>query len=162
MKKLPFFAILSTLAMVGVSSLSSIAIAQESAKSARQSSNAIKFRQSVFQLIRSNIGPLGAMAKGQIPYNADVMAKNAERMMQLAAMVPDYMLLDTSKFPIENSASEEVWSNLDDFNKKAQDLYLAAEALKGIAESKNESQYKAAIGKVSRTCKGCHDSYKTD
>ncbi len=35
--------------------------------SEKQASNAVEFRQSIFQLVKSNIGPLGAMAKGKHP-----------------------------------------------------------------------------------------------
>lgn len=162
MKKTSFLVSVSVLTALSSLSVPLLANAQEVAKSSRQAGNAVTFRQSIFQLIRSNIGPLGAMAKGQIPYDVEIMETNAERMMQLSAMLPDYMALDTSKFDLETSASQKIWSNLDDFNQKANDLYLAAIALKSVAEAKDESQYRAAIGKVGGTCKACHDSYKTD
>ena len=48
--------------------------------SEKQASNAVEFRQSIFQLVKSNIGPLGAMAKGKAPIDEAVIAKNAMRM----------------------------------------------------------------------------------
>jgi cytochrome c556 len=162
MKKTSFWVSVSMLTALSSLSIPLLANAQDVAKSSRQAGNAVTFRQSIFQLIRSNIGPLGAMAKGQMPYDVETMETNAERMMQLAAMLPDYMELDTSNFELKTSASEKIWANLDDFNEKANDLYLAAKALKSVAQTKDESQYRAAIGKVGGTCKACHDSYKTE
>lgn len=162
MKKTSFWVSISVLTVLNSLSISHVANAQEEAESSRQAGNAVTFRQSIFQLIRSNIGPLGAMAKGQMPYDVKIMETNAERMMQLAVMLPDYMALDTSKFNLETSASEKIWSNLDDFNQKANDLYLAAKELKTVVQAKDESKYRAAIGKVGGTCKACHDSYKTE
>lgn len=134
----------------------------QQASSERQAKNAITFRQSLFQLIRSNIGPLGAMAKGQIPYNEELMAKNAERMAQLAAMIPDYLELDTSKFNAGSDAKADIWQNRDDFNAKAEALYDAAVALQSVVASKDTDAYRGAIGDLSASCKACHDDYKAE
>ena len=78
MKKLTN-AILFT-AMVSGFSVAPAMVSAEEAKSERQAANAVQFRQSLLQLVRSNLGPLGAMAKGQIPYDTEVMSTNAMRL----------------------------------------------------------------------------------
>lgn len=134
----------------------------EKATSEKQASSAIEFRQALFQLIRSNVGPLGAMAKGRIPIDAEVLKTNGLRLEQLSMMVPDYLKLDTSDFDIDNSAEPKIWTNVADFNSKANDLTMAATNLQKVAIAGDEGEYKKAIGGVLKTCKGCHDSYKTD
>lgn len=137
-----------------------ITVAKE-VTSAKQANNAITFRKSLFQLIRSNIGPMGAMARGKMPYDQALLSKNAERMTQLAAMVPDYMASDTSKFNDDSDAKVEIWQNKDDFNAKAEAFYQASKALQAVVASGEESAYRGAIGKLSSTCKGCHDDFKS-
>lgn len=144
-----------------VSLVSTVAIAEE-AKSDRQAANAVQFRQSLLQLVRSNLGPLGAMAKGQIPYDTEVMKTNAMRLEQLALMMPDYFKTDTTAFSVDTEALPKIWDNMDDFLDKTNDLTVASKALQVVASSGNESEYREAIGKVGATCKGCHDSYKKD
>lgn len=160
MKKLTN-AILFT-AMVSGFSVAPAMVSAEEAKSERQAANAVQFRQSLLQLVRSNLGPLGAMAKGQIPYDTEVMSTNAMRLEQLSLMLPDYFKTDTTGFSVETEALPKIWNSMDDFLGKNNDLTVAAKALKLAAQSGDDGQYRAAIGAVGATCKGCHDSYKKD
>jgi cytochrome c556 len=137
------------------------AFAQE-ASSQKQADTAVQFRQAVLQLVRSNMGPLGAMAKGQIEYDAEVMSKNALRIQQLATMMDDYFALNTSKFSVKTSASDKIWEEMDDFSAKSNDMIDAAANLQKIALAKDEDNYRKAIGTLGATCKACHDKFKTD
>ncbi|MBD3585011.1 cytochrome c [Salinimonas sp. HHU 13199] len=122
----------------------------------------VEYRQSVFTLLKSNIAPLGGMAKGKIDYDAQVMETNAMRMEQLAAMLSDYLRVDTSDSGVESSAKASLWSNFDDVESKIADLKNAAANLQSVAKSGDESAYRDAIGKLGSTCKACHDDYKMD
>lgn len=122
----------------------------------------VDYRQSVFTLLKSNIAPLGGMAKGKIDYDTQVMQTNGMRMEQLAAMLSDYLRVDTSDSGVESSAKASLWSNFDDVEGKIADLKNAAANLQTVAKSGDESQYRDAIGKLGSTCKSCHDDYKMD
>lgn len=137
-------------------------IAAQEAKSEKQANSAVQFRQAVFQLVRSNLGPLGGMAKGQIPYNAETMQVNGQRIEQLALMIEDYFTLDTSAYSVETGAKNDIWQNRVDFNSKAQDMVKAAQALQAVAKNEDKENYRKAIGAISATCKACHDDYKKD
>jgi cytochrome c556 len=159
MKKL-----LSSITMLTLAStvaLSSVAVAKE-ATSEKQAKASIQFRKAILQLVRSNMGPLGGMAKGQIPYDAEVMATNGLRIEQLSYMMEDYFATDTRKFDLKTDASDDIWKNSDDFNALALDMADAAKNLQQVAESGEESDFRKAIGAVGATCKACHDKYKVD
>ena len=159
MKKL-----LSSITMLTLAStvaLSSVAVAKE-ATSEKQAKASIQFRKAILQLVRSNMGPLGGMAKGQIPYDAEVMATNGLRIEQLSYMMEDYFATDTRKFDLKTDASDDIWKNSDDFNALALDMADAAKDLQQVAESGEESDFRKAIGAVGATCKACHDKYKVD
>jgi cytochrome c556 len=132
------------------------------ASSEKQANTAVDFRKALLQLVRSNMGPLGAMAKGQIDYDADVMTTNSLRIGQLASMMGDYFELDTRKFPVKTDARDVVWEEMDDFKSKTQDLINAAANLQEVALAKDESNYRKAIGDLGSTCKACHDKFKKD
>ncbi|AEE23210.1 MAG: cytochrome C [Alteromonadaceae bacterium] len=155
MKKLLISAIASTVLLTaGVS-------AQE-AQSEKQAKSAAQFRQALLQLVRSNVGALGAMAKGAIPMDADTIETNATRLEQLSLMMDDYFALDTTKFDIETAALPKIWQNRADFATKVDALTDASQTLKTAAMNGDESAYKGAIGNVLKSCKGCHDSYKAE
>lgn len=138
-----------------------LAVAKE-ATSQKQADTAVQFRKAVLQLVRSNMGPLGGMAKGQIDYDADIMSKNAMRIEQLAMMMDDYFALDTRKFTVKTDAANTIWEQMDDFSAKSKDMVDAAASLKAIALAKDEANYRKAIGSLGATCKACHDEYKVD
>jgi len=137
------------------------AFAQE-ASSEKQAATAVQFRQAVLQLVRSNMGPLGGMAKGQIDFDADLMSKNAMRIEQLALMMDDYFALDTRKFKLETAAADAIWEEMDDFQSKSKAMVDAAANLQKIALAKDEANYRKAIGALGTSCKSCHDKYKND
>lgn len=132
------------------------------AKSEKQALNAIQFRQALLQLVRSNVGALGAMAKEVIPYDGQVMQTKGMRIEQLALMMEDYFRTDTTKFKLGTDALPIIWEQPEDFKAKIGDLTQAAQNLQQVAAAGDESQYRAAIGGVLKTCKGCHDTYKAE
>ena len=132
------------------------------ASSEKQARTAIKFRQSLFQLIRSNMGELGAMAKGHRPFDAAIMEKNGMRLEQLSLMIADYMALDTRKYNLDTEALDKIWTDKEAFAEKIDALTTAAKALQVAAKDGDESGFRPAIGAVGKTCKGCHDNFKTD
>lgn len=160
MKKLTLLAAAATLTAGSIAFVGT-ATAEE-AKSERQAANATQFRQALFQLVRSNMGPLGGMARGQIPMDAEVIGKNAVRLEQLGMMVPDYFATETTGFSVETEALPKLWENMDDFVAKSNDLVEAARALQAVVVTGDENAYRKAIGQVGATCKACHDAYKAE
>ena len=132
------------------------------AMSEKHAAQATELRQSVFKLIRSNMGPLGAMAKGKIPLDAAVVEKNATRLHQLSLMIADYSRTDTSKFNVKTDALPKIWQEPDHYSEYIDKFTLASATLITTAQSKDEGAIKKAIGGVGKTCGGCHDDFKKD
>ncbi|WP_158972389.1 cytochrome c [Paraglaciecola sp. L3A3] len=149
-------------ALSSVLLLSAFSASAAPAKSEKQAAQAVEFRQSIFTLIKSNVGALGAMNKGAIPFDAETLKTNGMRLEQLSLMIEDYLETDTSNFKVKTHAVDKIWQNKADFSSKISDLTEAAVNLQAVAKSGDESQYKSAIGGVFKTCKGCHDKYKED
>ena len=130
------------------------------AKSEKQAKRAVEVRKALFTLVGQNMGPLGAMAKGRMPMNAEVAKTNAVRLEQLSLMIEDYFKTDTTKFDVDTKAKPDIWKNHADFAAKIDDLTKAAQALSVAAASGDEGSIKKAIGGVGKTCGSCHDDYK--
>ncbi|MGS2721480.1 c-type cytochrome [Paraglaciecola aestuariivivens] len=150
------------MAMTCVSVLGTFSVMAEPAKSAKHAKDATQYRQAVLQLIKSNVGALGAMNKGAIPMNAETLQTNATRIEQLSMMLGDYFATDTTGFDVETAALAKIWQNQADFSEKINNLTLAAKNLNQVAKSGDESKFKPAIGQVFKSCKACHDDYKAD
>ena len=136
-----------------------IAIAQP-ASSQKHANKATELRQAMYQLIASNMGPLGAMARGKMPMDAALVEKNATRINQLSMMIEDYMAVDTTKFEVKTEALDKVWQQPEDFKAKVNALIDASANLAKAAKSGDEGKIKGAIGGVGKSCKGCHNDFK--
>ncbi len=149
-------------ATMGLVMSASVAADVTEASSEKHAKAATQYRQAVFQLVRSNMGPLGGMAKGALPFDESVMETNAVRLEQLADMMGDYLSVDTRKFDVETGAKDEIWENFSDVETKVMALKTAAKGLQAAVKTGDESAYRAAIGKIGASCKSCHDDYKKD
>ncbi len=143
-------------------SLTALSTMADSAKSQKHADNALKMRKAVFSLLGSNMGPMGAMAKGKIPLNKEVVEKNALRINQLSLMMADYLKTDTSKFKLKTDALDKIWSEQDKFAAKIEALTKSSDALYLAAKAGDEKAIKMAIKNVGGSCGSCHDDYKAD
>jgi len=134
----------------------------EPAKSQKHANKTLKMRQAVFSLLGSNMGPLGGMMKGKVPFNAKVVEKNALRINQLSMMIADYLKTDTSKYKLKTEALDNIWTEKEKFAQKIEALSKASKALHKVANTGNEKAIKKAIGAVGKSCGSCHDDYKAD
>lgn len=132
------------------------------AKSEKHAKKVVELRQSVFKLLKSNIGPLGGMAKGKIEFDAKKVKKHAVRINQLSHMIHDYTKTDTSKFKLETEALDKIWLEPDNFKQRIKDLKNASKQLIAMSKTGSEMEIKKAIGGVGKTCGGCHDNFKKD
>lgn len=148
--------------IIGTAILSTSIVFAEPAKSAKQAKAVVEYRQAILKLVKSNVGALGAMNKGAIPFNAQTIQTNSFRLEQLSLMLEDYFTTDTTGFDVETEALDKIWANKADFNDKITALTAAASNLNKVAKAGETSQFKPAIGQVFKSCKGCHDNYKKD
>ena len=148
--------------IIGTAMLSTFTVFAEPAISAKQAKDVTAFRQAILTLVKSNVGALGAMNKGAIPFNVDMMQTNSLRLEQLSLMLEDYFATDTSGFDVDTAALDKIWENQADFKDKISALTAAASNLNKVAKAGDTTQFKPAIGQVFKSCKGCHDNYKED
>jgi cytochrome c556 len=82
--------------IIGTAFLSTFTAFAEPAKSLKQAKGVTEFRQAIFTLVKSNVGALGAMNKGAIPFNVETLQTNSLRIEQLSLMLEDYFATDTT------------------------------------------------------------------
>ncbi|MGR3321055.1 MAG: c-type cytochrome [Pseudooceanicola sp.] len=122
---------------------------------------AIKARQSVMQLYAFNLGKLGAMAKGEMDYDADIAKGAAENLAALASLDQSQMWPSGS----DNSTLEEtralpaLWEDMQGVMKTAGDLATATSALAETAGDGLDA-VRAGLGPVGGACGACHKAYR--
>jgi len=124
--------------------------------------NAAEVRQSVFKLLGANMGPIGAMARGSIPFDAALAQKNSKRIAQLAAMIVDTFETDTREQDVETLALDKIWDNKEDFSRHAQDLVEKANIFSQAAESGDQAATMKELRPMGGACGNCHDNYRLD
>lgn len=118
----------------------------------------VKQRQAAMTLQGKYLGPIGAMIKGAVPYNADVVAINATFLENLARMPWDGFQASTSGE--KSAAKSEIYTDAAKFRAAADALEAATAKLGAVARAKDEAGVKASFGAVAKSCGGCHDAYR--
>jgi cytochrome c556 len=122
---------------------------------------AVKYRQSLYQVMAWNFGPMSAMSQGKLPYDAKAFAMRADRVAAIAPLL-------TEAFPPESQGvahsdlKPAMWSNRADFDAKLKDLLDRSAELAVAARSGDFEKSKTAWIATANACKACHDKYKAD
>ena len=118
------------------------------------------YRQSYFTLLAMNFGPIGSMVKGEMPWDDAKVKMFAGDLAALGSMdVSRAFGPGTDKGTTR--AKPEIWDNQEDFSAKLQDMRDAVVALQGAANSGDRQAIAEATGAAGKTCKACHDEYKS-
>ena len=118
----------------------------------------VKQRQSAMTLIGKYWGPLGGMAQGKVPYNADIVRRNAGYLEVLSKMPWDGF--DPSTKDEKTKALAEVYTNQAKFKEAADRMQSEVAKLAQVSKSGDEDAVKAQIGAVGKSCANCHDNFR--
>ncbi len=118
----------------------------------------ITYRQSLMQVIRWNFGPLGAMAKGDMAFDADIAARNASLIHQLSLRMEEGFAEGSGEG--DTDAKAEIWSDWEDFLSKVQGLQETSGALAEVAAGGDYDAFRAQFAETGKACKACHDDYR--
>ena len=106
--------------------LSSVAVADDD-----MAEHALEYRQGVYNAMAWSFGPMAAMVKNKMPYDADLFTLHAERVaflspLPLEGFIPDSRIGDTT-------AKQEVWDQADDFKMQMEKMIEEAQKLATVA-----------------------------
>jgi cytochrome c556 len=118
----------------------------------------VKQRQSAMTLIGKYFGPLGGMAQGKVPYNAEVVQRNAGYLEVLSKMPWDGF--DPSTKDEKTRALPEVYTNQAKFKEAAERMQSEVAKLVQVSKSGDEGAVKAQLGAVGKSCGNCHDNFR--
>ncbi len=146
---------LLTALMIAVGSASAQGLTAEEAEAAAEA------RQSVFRQLGSNMDPMGEMLRNRQPFDPERIAESAQRIAELAPMIPEAFQADTRGMAVTTQARDGIWNSMDDFRQRSVQLAASASELATIAEGGDRAAIGRAIGALGQVCGGCHDAYRS-
>ncbi len=125
---------------------------------------AVKARKALMQLYAFNIGQLGGMAKGKIPYDAK-MASVAANNLKTAASIDQSAMWppgsDNGAMGDKTRALPDLWTTFPKVLDAQKALVAATEGMVAAA-GKDLASLQAAIGAVGKGCGGCHKPFRVE
>ena len=123
---------------------------------------AIQARQAEMQLRSFNAGPLFAMAKGKIDYDAELAAMLANNLklltnVEMGRAWPQGS--DNSAYPGKTTALPKIWETYPEIADYGLRYIEAVNNLAAVAGDGKDA-LRGQIGNLGKSCKGCHDDFR--
>lgn len=117
----------------------------------------IHYRQSGLTVIARSFGVLGAIAKGERPYDQALAVKSAN-IVEALSTLPFGSFGPGTDTGATHKADPKVWTDNAKFKEAAEKFQF--EAAKLPAAAKDIETLKLQVGAVGKTCKACHDDFR--
>lgn len=143
-------------AIIGTSTL----LASGTATAQVKPEDVIKFRKGAYQVVGWHMRPLGAMVKGQMPYDQAAFVKNAEVIAMMSHVVPEAFVAGSDKG--DTRAKPEIWSDAAGFKKVVDGFQAESAKMVQVAKTATSvDQVRGQFSALSKACAACHDNYRT-
>lgn len=125
---------------------------------------AIKARQGEMQLRSFSAGPLFAMAKGKMPYDAAKAQSYANNLVKLLDIdIKRAWMKGTDNsvddYSMETTALPDIWTTYPKIGKYGKKYKKAVKELAAVAGN-GQKALKRKVGALGKACKGCHDEFR--
>lgn len=118
--------------------------------------NPVAKREQMMKQVGASVGALGAIAKGDKPYDAEAV------MAALTAISTD-MKVFPDQFPagseVNSAAAPAIWDNMNDFRAKSQKLASDADTLLASMPA-DQAGVAEAVKTLGANCGTCHQTYR--
>lgn len=122
----------------------------------------LKARQALMQVQSWNIGILAAMAKGDMPYDAEIAQAAADNLLAAVSMKNPTMWpkgSDNGTLGDKTRAKPDIWTTYPKISEKGKDMQEAAAKMAAVAGNGLDA-VKANMGQLGDGCKGCHKPFR--
>ena len=111
-------------------------------------------------LILQHFKRMGAVLQGESAYDKDAFSANAN-VVQMLATLPWEASMEPGTDKGDTTLNAAVFAEQAEFKAGAQSFEAGTAKLVSVSESGDLSAIKAQFGKVAKSCKGCHDQFRT-
>lgn len=124
----------------------------------------IKVRKGLMQLYAWNIGTLGAMAKGEMEYDAAKAQRAADNLLTLTGLGDGAMWPKGSDSTANKGATRakaEMWADGSDVGEKAKAMRAEAEKMAAVAGTGLDA-VQARMKELGGACGACHKPFREE
>ena len=140
------------------------AVAAQASKSLStlQVKQAVEARKAIYVLTSRNLAPLAAMAQGKLAFNSAEALKRAQRLRFMAEMAHE--AYPAGSLGASSRATSRVWEEWPDFERRLRELSSLSGALVTALQGdpKAGADFSSAVSRISATCKGCHERFRSE
>lgn len=115
-------------------------------------------RQQMMKDVGRSMGALAGIAKGEKPYDAEVVRASLTTMSEVSKTFADQFPAG-SETGGDTEASPKIWADMDDFRAKdaqfGKDVEAALASMPG-----DQAAVGAALGVIGKNCGACHETYR--
>ena len=115
-------------------------------------------RQGMMKKVGGAMGALAGIAKGEKPYDAEIVKASLTTMSEVAKAFPEQFPVG-SETGAESEASPKIWETTDDFKAKAAKFAADTDAVLASVPV-DQAGVGAALGAIGPNCGGCHEVYR--
>ena len=120
--------------------------------------DAVKYRQSVMSLIGTHFTRMGAVVKGEAPYNKEAFEKNAVLVDSLYRLPLDAFMAPGSDKG--SGMKADALTQKDKFTQMHNTTEAELAKLAVVAKGGDLNAIKPQFGAAGASCKACHDAYR--
>ena len=113
-------------------------------------------RMNLMSDIAENVKLIGAMAKGDTPFDADKVNAALDQIAEQSKEIPA-MFENRAQDP-KSEALPVIWEDWQGFVDRATDGEKAAARLAGTVSARDDLVQ--VLGKIGASCKACHETYR--
>ena len=151
------------LAMILAGSILGMGLLMVAGAADQKPEDVVQYRQSVYTIIGWNFKPIGAMVKGEVPFDAAAVARHAQYIEMMSKAAPEGFSKGTGPDVVKDTeAKPEIWTKATEFDSKMKDFQQEAAKLAEVAKGGDEKAIKAQFGKTAETCKACHKEFRKE
>ncbi|MBV1960387.1 MAG: cytochrome c [Immundisolibacteraceae bacterium] len=122
--------------------------------------DALNYRLGVFRTMAWSFGPMVAMVKNKMPYDAALFSQHAERVAFLSHLPLEGFIADSRIG--DTTAKPEVWTERAEFEIQMDTMISAAEKLFEVSKAGDLDAIRPQFGALGKSCKSCHDDFRTE
>jgi cytochrome c556 len=115
-------------------------------------------RQELMKEIGRSVGAMGAIAKGEKPYDAAVVEQSLTTIRSNIQAFPDQFPPGTEEGH-ETEALPAIWQKPEEFRARADELHSEAQALLAAMPA-DQAAVGEAMRRLGATCSDCHETFR--
>lgn len=118
--------------------------------------NPVAKREQMMKQVGASVGALGAIAKGEKPYDAEAVKAALTTISTEMKVFPDHFPAGSE---VNSAAAPAIWDNMDDFKAKSMKLASDADTLLASMPA-DQAGVQQAVQTLGANCSTCHQTYR--